>query len=87
MPISHRSLLKRLGSNPEIAAALGLDHSTVSRWRTGGIPSRHWVAVARYAAKRLNMPVSAEDIASARVRPRSRAAPSGRGAPYVAPPG
>jgi hypothetical protein len=62
--ISHANLLERLGTNTEIGDALGLDHTTISRWRTEGIPPRNWVAVA-LVAQREGIEITAEDIARA----------------------
>jgi hypothetical protein len=62
--ISHANLLQRLGTNTQIGDALGLDHTTISRWRTEGIPPRNWVAVA-LVAQHAGIEITAEDIARA----------------------
>jgi hypothetical protein len=62
--ISHANLLQRLGTNTQIGDALGLDHTTISRWRTEGIPPRNWVAIA-LVAQQAGIRITAEDIARA----------------------
>jgi hypothetical protein len=46
----HSKLIDALGGNTKVAAELGRDHTTVSRWRVNGITPRAWPSVARLAA-------------------------------------
>lgn len=44
-------IVKKLKTNA-LAAQLGLDPSTVSKWRERGIPGEYWLAIVDFAAAR-----------------------------------
>jgi hypothetical protein len=48
----HRAILERIGSYSAIAAALGVDHSTVWRWGEYGIPPDRWLDLVDLARDR-----------------------------------
>jgi len=55
-------LVAKLGSQRDVGAWFGVDHSTVSHWRNGdGIPSRYWPEMLR-VARNLRIPLTLEDI-------------------------
>ena len=64
---THRSLLEQIGSNSDIGAALGVDHTRVSHWRRTGIPAEHWVGIAMLA-RRNGIALTAEEVAQAAPR-------------------
>lgn len=45
------SILDALGGTGKVASALSIDDSTVSGWRTRGIPAGRWPALVRLAAE------------------------------------
>jgi hypothetical protein len=40
-------IIDTLGGNSVVAQKLGLKRSAVGMWKIDGIPSRHWLAIAR----------------------------------------
>lgn len=64
-------LIDMLGGNRDVAEEIGVDHTSVSRWRRLGIPAEHFVTVARLA-KRKGIAVTAEQIARLPVARRNR---------------
>jgi len=50
--ITSDSVIDALGGTKAVASALTLSPSTVSVWRNRGIPSAHWLALARLASER-----------------------------------
>lgn len=61
--MEHRELLERLGTNTYLAPRFGVSESSVSRWRTVGIPPTHWVVAAMLARERGLKGITAETIA------------------------
>jgi hypothetical protein len=59
--LSHRSILISLGTNAAVGAALGVNDSTVSYWRSRGIPPVYWPKLARLAAEQ-GIPLTVEDL-------------------------
>lgn len=59
------SIIDDLGGTGAVAAALSLEDSTVSGWRTrrGGIPAPHWIALVRLAAERGRSEITLETFA------------------------
>ena len=47
--MDHRAILNSLGYYKDIAARLGVHHSTVSRWKSEGIAPEYWPAIFRMA--------------------------------------
>jgi hypothetical protein len=62
--MDHRTLLELLGTDDELAARFGLHPVSIWRWRTGGIPPEHWVAVADLAKER-RLRVTVDSLARA----------------------
>jgi hypothetical protein len=50
--MEHKDILAALGYYREVAARMGVHHSTVSRWKTEGIPPEYWPRVVRMARAR-----------------------------------
>lgn len=48
--VDWKSVISVLGGTGAVASALGQGDSTVSGWRTRGIPAPHWAAVVALAA-------------------------------------
>ncbi len=46
------SVINALGGTKAVAAALSLDKSSVSCWRTRGIPAKHVASLARLATEK-----------------------------------
>jgi hypothetical protein len=46
------AIIVALGGTGAVAGALGQSKSTVSSWRTRGIPAGHWAAVVALASER-----------------------------------
>lgn len=38
----HAAILERLGGHKRVASLLRLPENTVGKWRSRGIPARHW---------------------------------------------
>lgn len=38
----HAAILDRLGGHQRVASLLGLNVNSVGKWRSRGIPARHW---------------------------------------------
>jgi hypothetical protein len=55
-------LTELLGGNEPLAAALDRDFTTVSRWKTAGIPAHMWHRVAKLAGRK-GIKVSVETLA------------------------
>jgi len=55
-------LTDRLGGNEPLAAALDRDFTTISHWKTSGIPAHMWHRVAKLAARE-GIKVSVETLA------------------------
>jgi hypothetical protein len=49
---SSEAIIVALGGTGAVAGALGQSDSTVSSWRTRGIPAGHWAAVVALAVER-----------------------------------
>lgn len=50
--MDHKCILERIGHYTVIARKLGVHPSTVSRWKSEGIPRDRWEAVRRLARNR-----------------------------------
>jgi hypothetical protein len=59
--LSHRSILIALGTNAAVGAVLGVNDSTVSYWRSRGIPPVYWPKLTRLAAE-LGIVLTVEDL-------------------------
>lgn len=46
------TVIDELGGTGKVASSLGLEDSTVSGWRTRGIPPARWPALVRLATER-----------------------------------
>jgi hypothetical protein len=57
------AIIVALGGTGAVAGALGQSDSTVSSWRTRGIPAGHWAAVVALAAERGVKDVTLEVLA------------------------
>lgn len=73
-------VIDSLGGTKAVAEALSLDASTVSCWRDrgkgrGGIPSAHWLALARLASDREVDGVTLEALATMGAREVMEARP------------
>jgi hypothetical protein len=54
MALSPRDLLDLLGTNGELARVFSVDSTSISRWRTKGVPTTHQWAVLLHIAKELD---------------------------------
>jgi hypothetical protein len=61
-------IIDACGGTGEVAGALSQADSTVSGWRSRGIPSPHWPRVVRLAAERGASVVSFEALANLAAR-------------------
>ncbi|HYM25280.1 MAG TPA: hypothetical protein VEU08_18815 [Vicinamibacterales bacterium] len=50
--MDHKTILVDLGDNQTLATLLGVHQSTVSRWKSEGIPAEHWPRLLRIAHAR-----------------------------------
>lgn len=57
----HAKIISRFDGKAELARALGLPLTRLSKWHTRGIPARYWPMVEQAAAER-GMIVTARDI-------------------------
>jgi hypothetical protein len=62
--MDHTKLLLALGDYRTVARKLGRHHSTISRWKTAGIPPEHWPQIIRLA-KRANVRITLDQLAAA----------------------
>jgi hypothetical protein len=65
---SSETIIVALGGTGAVAAALGKSDSTVSSWRTRGIPAGHWAAVVALAAEREVSGITLEILADLAAR-------------------
>jgi acid phosphatase family membrane protein YuiD len=65
---SFESIIVALGGTGAVAAALGQSDSTVSSWRTRGIPAGHWAAVVALAASLGKSDITLEVLAGLAAR-------------------
>lgn len=63
MDLTWDAIIDGCGGTGEVAGALGQSDSTVSGWRTRGIPSPHWPGVVRLAADRGKTEITFEALA------------------------
>ena len=61
--ITSDSVIDALGGTNAVASALALKPPTVSVWRNRGIPSAHWLPLARLAADRGIAEITLEALA------------------------
>jgi hypothetical protein len=64
MDMTWDMIIDACGGTGEVAGALAQSASTVSGWRSRGIPSPHWPGVVRLAASRGNIHVTFEALAN-----------------------
>lgn len=57
------AIIDACGGTGEVAGSLGQSDSTVSGWRSRGIPSPHWPGIVRLADERANSWVTFEALA------------------------
>lgn len=69
------AIIVALGGTGAVAGALGQSDSTVSSWRTRGIPAGHWAAVVALAAERGVSDVTLEVLAVLAARKLEEARP------------
>lgn len=69
------AIIVALGGTGAVAGALGQSDSTVSSWRTRGIPAGHWAAVVALAAERGVSDVTLEVLAGLAARKLEEARP------------
>jgi hypothetical protein len=62
--MDHSTLLIALGDYRTVARRLGRHHSTISRWKSAGIPPEHWPQIIRLA-KRANVRITLDQLAAA----------------------
>jgi transcriptional regulator with XRE-family HTH domain len=60
--MDHRVILDSLGYYRDIAARLGVSHSTVSRWKAEGIAPEYWPAIYRMARAQRRFEITLEAI-------------------------
>lgn len=65
---SSEAMIVALGGTGAVADALGQSDSTVSSWRTRGIPAGHWAAVVALATERGVSDVTLEVLAELAAR-------------------
>lgn len=65
---SSESIIVALGGTGAVAGALGQSDSTVSSWRTRGIPAGHWAAVVALAVDLGKSDVTLEVLAALAAR-------------------
>lgn len=70
-PLSHRGIIELLGDNRSVAAAIGVTHSGVCRWKSRGIPPAYWTAIERLARLR-KVPLRIADIEASSTSPKLR---------------
>lgn len=70
-PRSHRTIIELLGDNRSLAAALGVTHSGVCRWKSRSIPPAYWPAIERLAKLR-GVALTVEDIEASSPSPKLR---------------
>lgn len=68
MPLTSDSAIDDLGGTGAVAEALGLPVSTISTWRTRGIPSRRWADFVRLASEKGCLHITFEALAIAAPR-------------------
>lgn len=68
MDLTWDAIIDACGGTGEVAGALAQSDSTVSGWRSRGIPSPHWPGVVRLAADRGTPAVSFEALANLAAR-------------------
>lgn len=68
MAQSWGEIIDALGGTGIVAGALGQSDSTVSSWRSRGIPSPHWAALVRLGADRDCAAVTLEILAALAAR-------------------
>ncbi len=66
-------IIKALGGTGAAAAALSQSESTVSGWRTRGIPAHHWAAIVAVAASLGKSEITLEVLAELAARRRAGA--------------
>lgn len=62
--ITADSVINSLGGTKAVALALSLAAPTVSVWRKRGIPSAHWLPLARLASERGVAEITLETLAN-----------------------
>ncbi len=62
------AIISGLGGTAPVADGLKQSLSTVSGWRTRGIPARHWAAVVTFAADRGKSEITFEVLAALAAR-------------------
>jgi hypothetical protein len=65
---SSEAIIVALGGTGAVAGALGQSDSTVSSWRTRGIPAGHWAGVVALAASLGRSDVTLEALAALAAR-------------------
>lgn len=73
--ITSDSVIDALGGTKLLADRLSLKPSTVSVWRVRGIPSAHWLTLARLAADRGLPDITLEALAKLDAREVAEARP------------
>jgi hypothetical protein len=68
MEITWDSIIDACGGTGEVAVALSQRDSTVSGWRTRGIPGPHWVGILGIAAARGKSEITSEVLAKLAAR-------------------
>lgn len=73
MDLTWDIIIDACGGTGEVAGALTQLDSTVSGWRTRGIPAGHWAAVVALAAGRGKSEITLEALAEIAARKREMA--------------
>lgn len=68
MTRSWDEIIEALGDTGAVAEALSQSMSTVSGWKSRGIPAPHWAGVVRLAASRDRSDISLETLAELAAR-------------------
>lgn len=68
MAQSWEEIIKVLGDTGSVAEALSQSMSTVSGWKTRGIPAPHWEGIARLASERGCSDVTLDALAALAAR-------------------
>lgn len=63
MDLTWRSIIDACGGTGEVASALLQSDSTVSGWKSRGIPSPHWPGVVQLAGDKGNSEITFEALA------------------------
>lgn len=63
MDLTWDAIIDACGGTGEVADALSQSDSTVSGWRSRGIPSPHWAGVVRLASRRGKSEITFEALA------------------------